>query len=262
MLSRGGSFVGQHVATPLQGVAVHINAFNFPVWGMLEKLAPTLLAGMPAIVKPATATCHVTEQCFRRMIESGLLPEGAVQLVSGGLGDLLDRLDYQDVVGFTGSARTALMLRSNPHLLENSVRFVAEQDSLNASVLGPDVTPDSPEFDILVKEAVREMTAKAGQKCTAIRRIIVPQALLGPVGEAIAASSRRSASATRHWRPPAWARWPPPRRNPMCSTRPARSPPNAASSRAVRTASRSTAPTRPGAPSCPDAVCLRRSRCG
>ncbi|OCW57778.1 phenylacetic acid degradation bifunctional protein PaaZ [Hoeflea olei] len=187
MLSRGGSFVGQHVATPLRGVAVHINAFNFPVWGMLEKLAPALLAGMPAIVKPATATCHVTEQCVRRMIGSGLLPEGAVQLVSGGLGDLLDRLDYQDVVGFTGSAQTALMLRSSRHLLENSVRFVAEQDSLNASVLGPDVTQDSPEFEILVKEVVREMTAKAGQKCTAIRRILVPEALMGPVGDAIAA---------------------------------------------------------------------------
>ncbi|WP_417423657.1 phenylacetic acid degradation bifunctional protein PaaZ [Hoeflea sp.] len=186
MLSRNGTFVGQHVATSLHGVAVHINAFNFPVWGMLEKLAPTLLAGMPAIVKPATATCHVTEQAVRRMIESGILPEGALQLVSGGLGDLLDRLDYQDVVGFTGSAKTALMLRSNPILLEKSVRFVAEQDSLNASVLGPDVTEGSPEFDILVKEAVREITAKAGQKCTAIRRIIVPEALLGPVGEAIA----------------------------------------------------------------------------
>jgi oxepin-CoA hydrolase/3-oxo-5,6-dehydrosuberyl-CoA semialdehyde dehydrogenase len=187
MLSRAGTFVGQHIATPLQGVAVHINAFNFPVWGMLEKLAPTLLAGMPAIIKPATATCHVTEQCFRRIIQSAILPEGAVQLIAGGLGDLLDRLDYQDVVSFTGSARTALMLRSNPHLLENSVRFIAEQDSLNASMLGPDVTEGSPEFDILVKEAVREMTAKAGQKCTAIRRIMVPEALLGPVGEAISA---------------------------------------------------------------------------
>ncbi|MCY0147527.1 phenylacetic acid degradation bifunctional protein PaaZ [Hoeflea sp. G2-23] len=186
MLSRNGTFVGQHVATSLHGVAIHINAFNFPVWGMLEKLAPTLLAGMPAIVKPATATCHVTEQSVRRMIESGILPDGALQLVSGGLGDLLDRLDYQDVVGFTGSAKTALMLRSNPILLEKSVRFVAEQDSLNASVLGPDVTVASPEFDILVKEAVREITAKAGQKCTAIRRIIVPEALLGPLGEAIA----------------------------------------------------------------------------
>tara|TARA_R110002020_G_scaffold34066_32_gene103926 strand:+ start:3369 stop:5402 length:2034 start_codon:yes stop_codon:yes gene_type:complete len=186
MLSRNGTFVGQHVATSLHGVAVHINAFNFPVWGMLEKLAPTLLAGMPAIVKPATATCHVTEQAVRRMIESGHLPEGALQLVSGSLGDLLDKLDYQDVVGFTGSAKTALMLRSNPILLEKSVRFVAEQDSLNASVLGPDVTEGSPEFDILVKEAVREITAKAGQKCTAIRRIIVPEALLGPVGDAIA----------------------------------------------------------------------------
>jgi oxepin-CoA hydrolase/3-oxo-5,6-dehydrosuberyl-CoA semialdehyde dehydrogenase len=225
MLSRNGSFVGQHVATSLQGVAVHINAFNFPVWGMLEKLAPTLLAGVPAIVKPATATCHVTEQCVRRMVESGILPEGAVQLVSGGLGDLLDRLDYQDVVGFTGSAKTALMLRSNPHLLENSVRFVAEQDSLNASVLGPDVTPDSSEFDILVKEVVREMTAKAGQKCTAIRRIIVPQALIGPVGEAIAGKARDDRRigdpALETTRMGALASAMP--RKPMCSTRPPRS---------------------------------------
>ncbi|MDA7425031.1 phenylacetic acid degradation bifunctional protein PaaZ [Thalassococcus lentus] len=175
-LSRGGTFLGQHICTPLRGVAVHINAFNFPVWGMLEKLAPTLLAGMPAIVKPATDSCYVTEACVRMMLDSGLLPEGALQLVTGGLGDLLDRLDCQDVVSFTGSAETAFKLRSNPHLLRESVRFVAEQDSLNASVLGPDAVPGTPEFDLFVKEAHREMTAKAGQKCTAIRRIIAPDA--------------------------------------------------------------------------------------
>ncbi len=175
-LSRNGSFLGMHIATPLQGVAVHINAFNFPVWGMLEKLAPTLLAGVPAIVKPATASCYVTQAAVRIMLDSGILPEGALQLISGGTGDLLDRLGSQDVVSFTGSAATASLLRSNPNILNNSVRFVAEQDSLNASILGPDVTPDSAEFDLFIKEIHREMTTKAGQKCTAIRRIIAPDA--------------------------------------------------------------------------------------
>lgn len=174
LLSRNGTFLGQHVCTSLQGVAVHINAFNFPVWGMLEKLAPTLLAGVPAIVKPATSTCYVTELAVQLMLDSGLLPEGALQLVSGGLGNTLDLLDCQDVVGFTGSARTALMLRSHANILKNSIRFVAEQDSLNASVLGPDAHAGSPEFNLLVKEVCREMTTKAGQKCTAIRRIMVP----------------------------------------------------------------------------------------
>ena len=175
MLSRNGTFLGQHICTPLLGVAVHINAFNFPVWGMLEKLAPAILAGVPAIVKPATATCYVTEACVRMILESGLLPEGAVQLVSGGLGSMLDHLGAQDVVAFTGSAQTALKLRSAPNLLRESVRFMSEQDSLNASVLGPDAAPGTPEFDLFVKEATREITAKAGQKCTAIRRIIAPQ---------------------------------------------------------------------------------------
>ncbi len=184
-LSRNGSFLGQHICTPLQGVAVHINAFNFPVWGMLEKLAPTLLAGVPAIVKPATATCYVTELCVRIMLESGILPAGALQLVSGGLGDMLDHLGMQDVVSFTGSAQTALKLRSAPHILENSIRFTAEQDSLNGSILGPDATPDTPEFDLFIKEVSREMTTKAGQKCTAIRRIIAPEALVQPVIEAL-----------------------------------------------------------------------------
>ncbi|TWG94606.1 oxepin-CoA hydrolase/3-oxo-5,6-dehydrosuberyl-CoA semialdehyde dehydrogenase [Mesorhizobium sp. J18] len=184
-LSRSGNFLGQHVATPLQGVAVHINAFNFPVWGMLEKLAPTLLAGVPAIVKPASATAWVAEACFRMIVESGLLPEGAVQFIAGGTGDLLDRLTGQDVVSFTGSASTAVMLRANRNLLENSVRFIAEQDSLNATILGPDAAPGTPEFDVFVKEVHREMTAKAGQKCTAIRRIIVPEAHRGAVVEAV-----------------------------------------------------------------------------
>ncbi|MCV6584276.1 MAG: phenylacetic acid degradation bifunctional protein PaaZ [Marinibacterium sp.] len=180
-LSRDGNFLGQHICTPLPGVAVHINAFNFPVWGMLEKLAPTLLAGMPAIVKPATATCYVTERAVRILLDSGILPNGALQLVSGGLGDMLDHLGCQDVVSFTGSAETALTLRANPHLLRNAVRFVAEQDSLNASILGPDAVPGTPEFDLFVAEVQREMTTKAGQKCTAIRRIIAPEPLVDPV---------------------------------------------------------------------------------
>ncbi|KIC27654.1 phenylacetic acid degradation bifunctional protein PaaZ [Leisingera sp. ANG-M6] len=186
-LSRNGTFLGQHICTPLRGVAVHINAFNFPVWGMLEKLAPTLLAGVPAIVKPATNSCYVTELAVKLMLDSGILPEGALQLVSGGLGDMLDHLNMQDVVSFTGSASTALKLRANPVILENSVRFVAEQDSLNASILGPEAQPGTPEFDLFVKEVSREMTTKAGQKCTAIRRIIAPQAQVDAVIEALSA---------------------------------------------------------------------------
>ncbi|MEX0404874.1 phenylacetic acid degradation bifunctional protein PaaZ [Aquibium sp. LZ166] len=184
-LGKTGAFLGQHVATSLQGVAVHINAFNFPVWGMLEKLAPTLLAGVPAIVKPASATAWLAEAAFRMMIESGVLPDGAVQFVAGSTGDLLDRLGSQDVVSFTGSAATAGMLRSNENLLGNAVRFVAEQDSLNATILGPDAAPGTPEFDTFVREVHREMTAKAGQKCTAIRRVLVPAEHQEAVIEAI-----------------------------------------------------------------------------
>jgi len=184
-LSRHGTFMGQHICTPLQGAAVHINAFNFPVWGMLEKLAPTLLAGVPAIVKPATNSCYVTELAVKIMLDSGILPSGALQLVSGGIGDMLDRLTLQDVVSFTGSAQTALALRSAPHILENSIRFVAEQDSLNASILGPDAVPGTPEFDLFVKEVQREMTTKAGQKCTAIRRMMVPENHVQAVIEAL-----------------------------------------------------------------------------
>ncbi|MAM61573.1 phenylacetic acid degradation bifunctional protein PaaZ [Maritimibacter sp. UBA3975] len=183
--SRNGTFLGQHIYTPMRGVAVHINAYNFPVWGMLEKLAPTLLAGVPAIVKPATATSYVTEHCVRLMLESGLLPEGAVQFVAGGTGDLLDRLTCQDSVSFTGSADTALQLRSTRAILANAVRFTAEADSLNASILAPDAEPGTPEFDLFVKEVQREMTVKAGQKCTAIRRIIAPETHVEAVIDAL-----------------------------------------------------------------------------
>ena len=184
---KAGTFMGQHVAVPLQGVAVHINAFNFPVWGMLEKLAPTLLAGVPGIVKPATASSYVTEAAVRMIVESGILPEGALQFVAGGTGNLLDLLGGQDVVSFTGSATTSNMLRSNPNILAGSVRFVAEQDSLNATILGPDIQPGSPAFDIFVKEIHREMTVKAGQKCTAIRRIFAPEDKVAAVIEAVSA---------------------------------------------------------------------------
>ncbi|WP_165191478.1 phenylacetic acid degradation bifunctional protein PaaZ [Caulobacter soli] len=184
-LSKRGSFVGQHILSPLQGVALHINAFNFPVWGMLEKLGPTLLAGVPAIVKPASATAYVTEQCVRIMLEAGVLPPGALQLIVGSTGDLFDHLTGQDVVSFTGSAATANKLRSHPTILRESVRFIAECDSLNATVLGPDCTPETPEFDLFAKEIVREMTVKAGQKCTAIRRVFVPAVLIDAVQDAV-----------------------------------------------------------------------------
>ncbi|HEY1605513.1 MAG TPA: phenylacetic acid degradation bifunctional protein PaaZ [Allosphingosinicella sp.] len=184
-LSRGGTFVGQHVFTPLQGAAVHINAFNFPVWGMLEKLGPTLLAGVPAIVKPASATGYLTEAAFRIMIEAEVLPPGALQLIMGGVGDLLDHLTLQDVVSFTGSAQTAMKLQTHKVIARESVRFIAERDSLNASILGPDAGPGTPEFDLFVKEVAREMTVKAGQKCTAIRRAMAPAAQLDAVEEAL-----------------------------------------------------------------------------
>jgi len=186
-LSKGGTFVGQHVYTSLQGVAVHINAFNFPVWGMLEKLGPTLLAGVPAIVKPASATAYVAEAAFRIMIEADVLPPGALQFIAGSTGDLLDHLTLQDVVSFTGSAATAMKLQTQTVIARESVRFIAERDSLNASVLGPEAGPGTPEFDLFVKEVVREMTVKAGQKCTAIRRAMAPARHLDAVQEAIAA---------------------------------------------------------------------------
>jgi len=186
-LSKGGTFVGQHVFTPLQGVAVHINAFNFPVWGMLEKLGPTLLAGVPAIVKPASATGYLAEAAFRIMIEADILPPGSLQLIMGGVGDLFDHLTLQDVVSFTGSAQTAMKLQTHPVMTRESVRFIAERDSLNASVLGPDAGPGTPEFDLFVREVAREMTVKAGQKCTAIRRAMAPAEHIDAVEEALQA---------------------------------------------------------------------------
>ncbi|MGV3709711.1 MAG: phenylacetic acid degradation bifunctional protein PaaZ [Gemmatimonas sp.] len=174
VLSKGGTFVGRHICVPLEGVAIHINAFNFPCWGMLEKMAPTLLAGVPCIVKPGTATSFLTEAMFRSMVESGIFPEGAIQLIVGSAGDLLEHVTEQDAVAFTGSAATGQMLKNSKAITQNSVRFNMEADSLNCSILGPDAKPGTEEFDLFIKEVVREMTTKAGQKCTAIRRTIVP----------------------------------------------------------------------------------------
>ncbi len=186
-LGKQGKFFGSHILVPRGGVAVHINAFNFPIWGLLEKFAPTFLAGMPCIAKPATATSYLTEAMVRLVNESGLLPEGALQLVIGGTGDLLGRLDGFDIVTFTGSADTAAKLRAHPNLIRNGVPFNAEADSLNCAILAPDVTPDDEEFDLFVKEVAREMTTKAGQKCTAIRRAIVPRQHLDAVAERLRA---------------------------------------------------------------------------
>jgi oxepin-CoA hydrolase / 3-oxo-5,6-dehydrosuberyl-CoA semialdehyde dehydrogenase len=184
-LGRGGQFAGQHVLTPLHGVAVQINAFNFPVWGPLEKLAPALIAGVPALIKPATQTAYLTARLAELIIESGLLPAGAVQLVCGSAGDLLDHLTEHDLVGFTGSAATARRLRAHPNVVARAVRFNAEADSLNCSILGPDAGPGTPEFDLYVKQLVTEMTVKAGQKCTAIRRAFVPAGQADAVVEAV-----------------------------------------------------------------------------
>ncbi|HEU4718973.1 MAG TPA: phenylacetic acid degradation bifunctional protein PaaZ, partial [Bacteroidia bacterium] len=174
-LSKGNTFIGHHICVPKEGVAIHINAFNFPVWGMLEKVAVNWLAGVPAIVKPATLTSFLTEAVVREIVASGILPDGALQLICGSANGILDHVMNQDVVTFTGSASTGKMLKSHPRLLEESVHFNMEADSLNCCILGSDVTPDKPEFDIFIKEVVREITTKAGQKCTAVRRIIVPE---------------------------------------------------------------------------------------
>ncbi|MGH3387431.1 MAG: phenylacetic acid degradation bifunctional protein PaaZ [Actinomadura sp.] len=186
-LGKGGTFVGQHLYASRPGVAVQINAFNFPVWGMLEKLAPAFLAGLPSIVKPASQTAYLTELAVRQIIESQILPEGALQLLAGGAGGLLDELAVQDSVAFTGSAHTAGILRRHPNVLDGGVVLGVEADSLNCSILGPDVRPEDPEFDLFVKGVVTEMTVKAGQKCTAIRRVLVPEPMADRVVEALAA---------------------------------------------------------------------------
>jgi len=190
-LGKQGRFAGTHVLVPRRGLAVHINAFNFPVWGALEKFAPSFLAGMPCVIKPATATSYLTEALVRLIHASGLLPAGALQLVVGGTGDLLDHLRGQDVVTFTGSADTAARLRVHPGLVRHSVPFNAEADSLNCAVLGDDVQPGDAEFALFVKEVARELTTKAGQKCTAIRRAIVPRRHLDAVAEQLLARLQR-----------------------------------------------------------------------
>lgn len=186
MLSKGGSFIGHHIMVPKEGVAVHINAFNFPVWGMLEKVAVNWLAGVPAVVKPATLTSYLTEAVVKEIIKSGILPDGALQLICGSAHGILDHVESQDVITFTGSADTGRMLKSNKRILEEAVPFNMEADSLNSSVLGPDVEPGSPEFDIFIKEVQREMTVKCGQKCTAIRRVLVPEDRIEDVQIALA----------------------------------------------------------------------------
>jgi oxepin-CoA hydrolase/3-oxo-5,6-dehydrosuberyl-CoA semialdehyde dehydrogenase len=186
-LGRGGQFAGQHILTPLLGVAVQINAFNFPAWGPLEKMAPALIAGVPTLVKPATQTAYLTARLVELIIESGILPDGSLQLLCGSAGDLLDHLGEQDLLSFTGSASTARQLRAHPNVVARSVRFNAEADSLNCSILGPDATPGTPEFDLYVRQLVTEMTVKAGQKCTAIRRAFVPAPQLDAVIDAVRA---------------------------------------------------------------------------
>lgn len=192
-LSKGGTFVGHHIAVPKQGVAIHINAFNFPVWGMLEKIAVNLFAGVPAIVKPATITSFLTEAVVKEIVASGILPEGSLQLICGSANGILDHVMNQDVVTFTGSASTGKMLKSHPRLVQESVPFNLEADSLNAMVLGLDVKPGSQEFDLFIKEATKEITIKAGQKCTAVRRLIVPENLIEAVQEGV---SKRLATTT------------------------------------------------------------------
>lgn len=185
VLSRDGSFAGEHIYTRIPGVAVQINAFNFPVWGMLEKLAPAFLAGVPTIVKPATPTGYVAAAVVKAIDESGILPAGSLQLISGSVRTLLDHLDYRDLVAFTGSASTANTLKSHTNVVKGGVRFTSETDSLNAAILGPDAVKGTPEFDAFIKSLVTEMTAKAGQKCTSIRRAIVPQELVADVTAAV-----------------------------------------------------------------------------
>ena len=184
-LSKGGTFIGHHILVPKEGVAVHINAFNFPLWGMLEKCAVNWLAGMPAIVKPATLTSFLTEVVVKDIIESQILPEGSLQLICGSAYTLLDHVNYQDVVTFTGSASTGTMLKSNPNIIREAVPFNMEADSLNCIILGQDAAPGSPEFDLFIKEVKKEMTVKCGQKCTAVRRIIVPRDFMDEVQIAI-----------------------------------------------------------------------------
>jgi oxepin-CoA hydrolase/3-oxo-5,6-dehydrosuberyl-CoA semialdehyde dehydrogenase len=196
-LSKEGTFVGHHIMVPKTGVAVHINAFNFPIWGMLEKLSVNLLAGMPAIVKPAEQTSYLSHAMVKDIIASGILPEGALQLVCGSGIGILDTVQSQDVVTFTGSAAVGRMLKGLPQIIDNAVTFNMEADSLNCCILGEDATPDTEEFKLFIKEVHREMTVKTGQKCTAIRRIIVPENLVESVQFALSARLQKN----KYWQP-------------------------------------------------------------
>ncbi|MCJ8318108.1 MAG: phenylacetic acid degradation bifunctional protein PaaZ [Colwellia sp.] len=186
-LSKNGTFVGRHILTSKEGVSVHINAFNFPIWGMLEKITPSLIAGVPVVVKPGSVTCYLTEAVVKAIIESKIFPEGSIQLICGSVGDLFDHLNEQDVVTFTGSASTGQMLKAHKNIIAKSIPFTMEADSLNCCILAPDVNVEDPEFDLYIKEIVREMTTKAGQKCTAIRRIFAPENMTEAVAEALKA---------------------------------------------------------------------------
>ena len=238
-LSKDGSFLGEHIYTRIPGVAVQINAFNFPVWGMLEKFAPAFIAGVPTIVKPATPTGYVAAAVVKAIVESGILPAGSLQLISGSARTLLDHLDYRDLVAFTGSASTANTLKSHPNVVHGGVRFTSETDSLNAAILGPDAVPGTPEFDAFVKSVVTEMTVKAGQKCTSHPPRDRAQRAARATSSPPSASGSGSAScwgtraprASRWARSPRWSSWPTsaPRSKP-CSP-PAASWPTARSTR-------------------------------
>ena len=207
-LSKEGTFGGHHILVPKRGVAVHINAFNFPVWGMLEKVAVNWLAGVPAIVKPATVTSFLTERVVAAIHESGILPPGALQLVCGSARNILDYVDERDVVTFTGSAATGRMLKANPRITEFAVPFNMEADSLNSAILGPDAVPGTPEFDLFVKEVRKEMTVKCGQKCTAVRRVFVPTASQEEFQAALMAQLQKPKLATlKRRRPHGRAGW-------------------------------------------------------
>ena len=186
-LSKNGTFVGRHILTSKEGVSVHINAFNFPIWGMLEKITPSLIAGVPVVVKPGSVTCYLTEAVVKAIVESKIFPEGSIQLICGSVGDLFDHLNEQDVVTFTGSASTGQMLKAHKNIIAKSIPFTMEADSLNCCILAPDVNVEDPEFDLYIKEIAREMTTKAGQKCTAIRRIFAPTNMTEAVGDALKA---------------------------------------------------------------------------
>ena len=197
-LSKNGTFIGHHILVPKEGVAIHINAFNFPVWGMLEKTAVNWMAGVAAVVKPATVTSFLTQAVVEEIVASGILPEGALQLICGSARGMLDYADSQDVVTFTGSASTGRMLKSNKRIIEEAVPFNMEADSLNAAVLGEDAVPGTPEFDLFIKEVRKEMTVKCGQKCTAIRRVIVPEKLVEDVHLALASQLQKTVIGDPH----------------------------------------------------------------